>query len=1224
MNDLHEKELAFIRNAGWLREDQFAELAEKVEAQGCQPFTALGSIIELSQEQRAKISFFKSAHGAGDGHSDPPSITAALDDKTLVKKATAASPGTRSKAAKPGQEGQLDDAVPDEDEAIRDIDKSRFRILGQLGSGGMGRVYKAYDHHLKRHVAIKVLIAKDRESVARFIREARAQACVDHEHICKVYEVGQAGRMPYIVMQYIDGLKLDLACKDMTVEQRLLVMKQIAYGVHQAHRMGLIHRDIKPANVLVAQTEDGRIRPYVLDFGLAKFDFNPETTQIGDVFGTPAFMAPEQAVGRHDQVDRRTDVYALGATLYCLLTGRPPVEGKRGGEVLANLQTGEPVPPRKIVSGIPKDVEVMVMKCLSRDPSKRYASARAFAEDLGRYLDGDPIQAKPLGLAYRMRKKMLKNKAFTAMAALALLISISFLAYLVWSRWQVRERERLATVLTERVEEVAAVSRHSHLSPRHDIRPDYQRLEQGMSIIRAEMQNAGAVGEGLGNYALGKANLIMGDWEKAQALLELAWEGGYQVPRVAHALGMAMGERFRHGLEEIQLLPDRGDRERRKKDLEETYLKPARSFLRAGAGVAVESPAYVEALLAYYDRDLEQALEILNNDHVSPAWFYESLHLKGDIYRERAVKYHDSGAQDLAKADIEMALQAYAQASQIGESDPRINRSRGKAFLKLMTMDAFSGSDLAPYLDLGLREVYWALEIWPDHWESWLLKAQLHRNMAQQLKVDAKDPIQQIQLAEEAALCALKFPGDPSPIHLELGGIYFRWAQWQNEKRLPPDEYLEKAASHLELVAAKDQGFGYFHFLGSVAMTRAAAMARSGEDARGTYQTAIDVFRNAITLAPDQFSIYNSLAVCLFRLSELPGIEKSALQLLEESVDALQTAIQINPNHLVLHYQLGRTYLRMAQDGRPLLGRLDEEMVEKALTHYRRALEINPKMQHLYNVLGMTYYLRGIYAWEAGQDHEPWFAKAESTYGQGLALVPDSRRILQNLGWVHYFKGKFKLREGLDPSDAFRDAAILSQKAIAQGNDLEAQLCLASIERLRAEAALHWGGDFESHWHEALRGFEKLLTMNPNYAEAFRSLARLHTLDARWRILQGVSPEAAFDLARTAMDKALTLESGSPYYYLADALWHLHKGLWLKRSGQPVGKLVRDGLACAEKCLALRPEFAEALVVKAALMAVEGARPQNSEGEESTRLKLAGLLEQNPQLRYQWQDLIRQ
>jgi len=1219
MDCLFENELAFIEKLGWLDATQFAALVEKVQTQGCEPFEVLGSIIDLSEDQLAKLAFFKSAQQAGNEHSDPPSVTAAMDDKTLVKKK-----GSSSKAAPSASQKKTDElASDDDDEALKGIDRSRFRILGQLGRGGMGRVYKAYDHHLKRHVAIKILIERDRESVARFIREARAQACVDHEHICKVYEVGQAGQVPYIVMQYIDGRKLDRACEGMTVEQRLLVMKQIAYGVHQAHRMGLIHRDIKPSNVLVAQTEDGRIRPYVLDFGLAKFDFNPETTQIGDVFGTPSFMAPEQALGLHDQVDRRTDVYALGATLYCLLAGRPPVEGSRGAEVLANLQHSEPVPPRKIVSGIPKDVDVMVMKCLSRDPAQRYPSARALAEDLGRFLDGDPIQAKPLGLAYRLRKKVLKHKAFAAMATVAITVSISFLAYMIWSRWQVRERERLATALTERVEEVAAVSRHAHLSPRHDIRPDYRRLEKGMSVIREEMKDAGGIGEGLGNYALGKAHLIMGDWVQAQSLLESAWQSGYQAPRVAHALGMALGERFRHGLEEIQLLADRGDRERRKRELEAKYLQPARKYLQVGAGVAVESPAYLDALLAYYDRDLDRALTILENDDQAPAWFYESLQLKGDIFRELAVRSNDSGDPDAARAAIEKALHAYDRARRIGESDPRIYRSRGKAFLKLMTMGVFSESDLAPFLDKGLAEVAWALEIWPDHWESWLLKAQLHRNMAQQQKVVSKDPIQQIQLAEEAALCALKFPGDRSPIHLELGGIYFRWAQWRNEKRLSPEAYIEKAANHLQLVAPKDQGFTYFHTLGTVAMTRASAQARSGEDAREAYRTAIEMFRNTLTLAPEQFGYYNSLAVCLFRLSELPGIEEPALQLLEEGVDALQTAIEINPNHVVLHYQLGRTYLRMAQNGRPLVGRLDENLVEKALSHFKRALEINPKMQHLYNVLGMTYYFRGIYAWEAGQDHEAWFDQASAIYGQGLELVPNSRRILQNLGWVHYFQGKFDLREGRDPSDSFQRATALSQQAITQGNDLEAQLCLASVERLRAEAAFRLGGNFDKHMQTAMEGIEGLLTMNHNYAEAYRSLGRLHTLDAHRRIQAGLNPEKAFELARSALDKALSLEQRSPYFYLADAIWHLHKVLWLRKQGLPVTELTQSGLASADKSLTLRPEFAEALVVKAALLEMDGAPTKTAEGGEPDRLKLAGLLERNPQLRHQWQNLVR-
>lgn len=1204
-----EQELAYILEHRLLEEKAFSDMAALVANQDLNPLTYLHQmgvisaekLVQIQEEIDARKKMIVTAVGRDFGD----------DDRTMVK--------PRSKPGQ-GTEG-ADDVAPVDafDETIDAIDTHRFRILGRLGKGGMGIVYKAYDYHLERNVAIKVLISRDSESVARFIREARAQACVDHEHICKVFEVGQSSRNPFIVMQYIDGAKLNQASEAMSLEQRLLVMKQISYGVHEAHRMGLIHRDIKPANIMVMRTEEGRYRPFVLDFGLAKFNVTSDHTVVGDIIGTPAFMAPEQALGHLDKLDRRTDVYALGATMYCILTGKAPVKGDSGGEVLLNLQNEDPVPPRKLVPEIPKDVEVITMKCLARDPANRYPSARALAEDLGRFLDGDPIEAKPLSFLYRLHKKVLKHKAISALATIAVVISLAFLAYMASTRWQVAERERLATVFTERVEEVEAISRHAYLSRRHDIREDWERLERNIKTIREEMSNAGGMGESLGHYALGKARLILGDPETAEQHLETAWAKGNQSARVAGALGLALGERYRDGLEAVQVMPSKVDRERRRRELEQAYLERARMLIRRGAQVEGQSQEYLEALLAYYDGDYESALRVLEHGLDAPAWFYEAEKLKGDIYRDRAIKLSESGQGEVAKSDFDKALNAYAKAREIGESDPRIYRSRGNTFLKMMSVGVFSKENLQPYLNQGLKEVAWALEVLPDDSASWLLKAKLHRHMAQQLKVEARDPLHQLQLARDAGQCALLYGADVSPIHLELGAIYWRWAQWLDEKREPSDEMRALTLDHLLQVAPKDQTFNYFHTLGTVEFSRANSLVRTGRDARSAYGNAISMFRSGLELAPDQFGLYNSIAVCLFRLSEQKGIEQPPTQLLEESIDALEAALKINPNHVVLHYQMGRTYFRLAQNGKPLVGNLEQRHVEKALDHYNRALEINPKMIHLYNVLGMVYYFRGIYAWEAGESPEPWFAQAVVTYEKGLALAPNSRRLHQNMGWVYYYAGKFKLRQGLDPRGDFLKAEKRLEKAIAQGKDVEAILCKASIERLKAEYAFANQLPFKRHQQEAAKDIRDILEINPNYPEAYRSMGRLYTLMARESMLRNEDPQIFFAEGRKALSKALELEPNSPYFHLADARWYLQKALWELRQGRKADALAALGQESVAKALALRPAFAEAKLAETVL---ERIKQEGALNEQQTHAAFEEILATNPHLAYEWKPLM--
>ncbi|MFP2924510.1 serine/threonine-protein kinase, partial [Pyxidicoccus sp. 3LG] len=275
----------------------------------------------------------------------------------------------------------------------------RYQPVRFLGQGGMGRVFLAWDPRLRRHVALKFVRDDDTELARRFVSEARAQARVDHERVCRVYEVGEVQGRGYIAMQYVDGQPLNALVDQLTVEQKAMLLREAAEGVHAAHRAGLVHRDIKPSNVLVERTPDGGLRPYVMDFGLAR-DWKEGVTATGTVLGTPHYMSPEQARGEVARLDRRADVYSLGATLYALLTGQSPIPGANGLEVLSNIATVEPRPPRAVDRDIPADLEAITLKCLEKDRSARYGSARELADDLGRFLDGEPVLART-GPGYR-------------------------------------------------------------------------------------------------------------------------------------------------------------------------------------------------------------------------------------------------------------------------------------------------------------------------------------------------------------------------------------------------------------------------------------------------------------------------------------------------------------------------------------------------------------------------------------------------------------------------------------------------------------------------------------------------------------------------------------------------------------------------------------------------------------------------------------------------------
>ena len=298
----------------------------------------------------------------------------------------------------------------------------RYEVQLVIGSGGMGKVYKAFDRKLKRNVALKFLRGADADLERRFLQEAQAQARVDHPGVCKVYEVGRIDEEPYIAMQLIDGETLRDAAQHLSVQQKLALLQETAEAVHAAHKLGLVHRDIKPANILIEAASDG-LRAYITDFGLARDTQEPGESVQGALLGTPQYMAPEQARGEHRSIDARTDVYGLGATMYEVLTGKPPFEGGTHLQTLYKMMHEDPLPPRRHLASLPPEVEGIVLKCLEKDPQRRYESARALANDIGAALRGEPVTARPPGAAGRIWRKVRRNKALAAaLTALALVL----------------------------------------------------------------------------------------------------------------------------------------------------------------------------------------------------------------------------------------------------------------------------------------------------------------------------------------------------------------------------------------------------------------------------------------------------------------------------------------------------------------------------------------------------------------------------------------------------------------------------------------------------------------------------------------------------------------------------------------------------------------------------------------------------------------------------------
>lgn len=272
-----------------------------------------------------------------------------------------------------------------------------YQILGVLGQGGMGVVYKARHQKLKRVVALKMILAGEHagaDKLARFQLEAQAVARLRHPNIVQIHDIGFAKGMPYIALEYLPGASLEQRSQRGPWLPRAgaELLAALAQATHTAYLADIVHRDLKPANVLFA--EDGTAK--ITDFGLAKRLDSQGQTLTGQIIGTPAYMAPEQAKGESRTVGPAADIYALGAILYEVLTGKPPFRGETVMQTLQSVLDHEPVPPRKLVPAVPADLETVCLKALRKQPHERYATAQEFADELNRFLHDEPVRARPL------------------------------------------------------------------------------------------------------------------------------------------------------------------------------------------------------------------------------------------------------------------------------------------------------------------------------------------------------------------------------------------------------------------------------------------------------------------------------------------------------------------------------------------------------------------------------------------------------------------------------------------------------------------------------------------------------------------------------------------------------------------------------------------------------------------------------------------------------------
>ncbi len=892
----------------------------------------------------------------------------------------------------------------------------RYRLEGLLGEGGMGRVFAAFDPRLERRVALKLLRGDDPVLALRFLAEARAQARVEHEHVCRVYEVGEVEGHPYIAMQLVEGPTLREVPPGMSLTERTEVMRRVAEAVHAAHRTGLIHRDVKPGNILLEATEAGAWRPYVADFGIARAVDAAGLTRPGAVVGTLEYMAPEQAFAEGTEPDRRVDVYGLGATLYELLCGQPPVSGASEGEVLMRLLTGEPERLSKRRPGLPVDLETIVMKCLERDPKRRYESARALAEDLARFLDGEPILARPTSWTYRLAKRVQKNRGIAALlaaAALGILVSAGLWLH---TRWQAGRQAALAQRFGEEVQAIESQLKIAQLLPLHDTAPERAAVRRRMAALEEQAKHGGRPALGPGSYALGRGHLALAEPEAARAALERAQDAGYRTPDVSYALGLALGGLYQKALERADSLADRRQRDLERARAERGLRDPALAYLRA-AGSARHDPAYVEGLIALYDRRFDEALAKARQAFAAAPALYEARQLEGEVLMAEGTRLAERGAYDAALARYHEAEDAFAGALAIGRSDAMLLRSECLRRLKVLEIDIVRGGRAEGSFAATRQACETALAANSELGPAYDLLSSAHWHYGDFLMDRGGDPRAILTRAEELAAKALELSPANAAAASHAGTAAVLAAEHETDAGLDPRASLERAIASFDRALALDPDLVLaYNEKGLAHFARGRYEMLAGLDARASFARAVEAYEAAIARDPEYANAIHNLGLALDNAADYEAATgNDPKPFRQRSIESYRRAIVLNPHRALFLSNLGGGYVKLG-DWEMSQGVVPDAALAGAIEALDAARAADPGLAIATTNLSNAYLLRAEHQRKTGGDPRAAIERCIALNAEVLALQPGNALALGTQGQAWVSRAHYELDSGLDAS----------------------------------------------------------------------------------------------------------------------------------------------------------------------------------------------------------------
>ncbi len=1033
----------------------------------------------------------------------------------------------------------------------------KFVTAQKLGAGAMGEVWKAWDTILNRWVALKFLKGGDDEEIARFEREARTAGKLSHPNVASIFEVGieagpssapdgraTEGRRHYIAMQFVDGTTLGALSRR---DRRALVahVRDASRAVAAAHDLGIVHRDLKPENLMVDRA--GRV--FVMDFGLARAVEGASQISIsGVVVGTPAYMAPEQARG--ERVDARSDVYSLGMTLYDLMTDARPFAGSNVYEVLRRLQNEEPRPPRALNPRIAKDLETIILKCLEKDAARRYTTAHDLADDLDRFLRGEPIDARPPSVAYLLRRQLAKRKGL-GIAALASLLVIGILVAVLLPRLQRTAQQTGETqqAVLDRMRQTSRTCLGAALEMRKTgnlpgMRAQAAKLE---SVCRDVIATFPGLAEP--HYHLGRIKRALLDSKAALAEQNEAikLDPSYAPARYERAVLSADRIRSSRRASVAWMTSEHVEALRsgpRRDPPAPEQIDPLLADLAAAAGLGDAEAAVVQGLRAWARRDFSEA-----RLQLAKAKLDEAVDALGELEKDTG-RYEDAIRVFSAGIEEDRGFRPYY----IGRADARIALGFRKAEAGTLFTEAVRDLDALLTLepgDLDLLQTRGAMRV-----AAGLRAMRQQRVLAEEFKaaiadfdrVLAREPanataqigragallnwaIAQSNTAEdpvplfEAARDALRKIRDERAgfaAQLGLGVLERVWGAWLAERGFDPDEHFAAAIKAMnEVVGMLPTSAMIVIRRGKTWLDWGATMTTRGLDPSERYRAALRDFDEALRNEPQNDGALMAKGAALANWAGeqlMRGMDSS--ETYRDAIASLDASLAIQPEDDEAWLSRG-----LAKGGlgelRARSGGKAADLFEEALKDYDQALKLNPDRPETWMRRGLT--KRKLAGTK--RDPAPLYRDAIADISEALARGPWMAGAWEARGNVRISLGRHVMASRADASAFFRDAVSDFDEAIQRAPGRE------PLWRERGVAKDFWGVSLAQRGKESWPQFEGALTdfnqaaeLNPKDADTFWYRGNNRFNRGIYRENQGQSASAEFRAALADYDLMESLE----------------------------------------------------------------------------------------------------